>query len=228
MDNEKKFKLDELPDQGSSSEFRPTPKIAKPLVEPRVENLKGLDQPQRLEALSLRWHFDRPKKLWGWLIVLSFLLYIEKSGVLAENLHKRGPDELINSILDAIYLTLHFDYLARHPFALALLIPVFFKFQKRSEFHFDITFDGLETVRSIAPRPREGVVRVKVKWAEIIAVRKEIKNNREILVISDAIGDIAELIWDIEDIKKRVIKQVLKGLVSTKNPFRLFIEKDVA
>lgn len=228
MDNERKIKIDELPDEGSEPEIKQHPKKPKAQPEPRVENLKGLDQYQRLEALSLRWHFDRPKKLWGWLIVLSLLLYFEKSRILVDHLNQRGPDELMNAILDTICLTLHFDYLAAHPLALALLIPVFFKFQKKSEVCFDITFDGIETVRTITTTSREGIMRVKVKWEEITAVRSDKKSGRDILILSSTSGDVAEMIWDIDEIKKSVIKQVLKGLVSNKNPFRLFIEKEIA
>ena len=63
MDNEKKFKLDELPDSGSEPDKIEIPKIIKSKPEPRLENLKPLTDSERVDALGQQWRFawlDRP------------------------------------------------------------------------------------------------------------------------------------------------------------------------
>ncbi len=230
MDNEKKFKLDELPDKGSDiPEIKPHPKPKSSKPEPRIEKLKTLNADERVEAMTQRWHFDRPKQNWGWLIALGILLALEKSGHWGDFLSGMEKASENTDGLSNIFVgdTL-FHFLFKHPLVFSVLIPAFFKFRVPSEVYFEITFDGISAVRNIVFANHQSPLRVKIKWGEITEVTKIHIKKREVLVLHSATGPVAQLIWDIEDVKKKVIKQVVKGLVSNKNVFRIFIEKEVA
>jgi hypothetical protein len=228
MDKEKKIKLEELPDLGSEPEVKLPPTAKKKKPEPRIAKLKNMNDSEKSDALSLRWHFDRPDKRWGWLITLLILLFLQKNGHMMHYQQKRaeaakqtyGMSEVIVGALD-------FSSLMRYPLILAIFIPVFFKTKIKSDTYFDLTFQGIETVKKVTPASQESHLRVLIKWEDIIHVEKTRLNNRDVLILSDVSGPVAEMIWDIDKIKKKVIKQVLAGLVSNKNAFRIFIEKDV-
>ncbi len=228
MENEKKIKLDELPDEGSGPEIKIKP-IFRPKPEPRVQNLKKLDAAGKLENISLRWHFDIPQKHWGWLWTILVLWGLQKSSLLVNLLNKNvdPAEETLSYIGQSLLQAFDIDYLMAHPIAFALLIPIFFKFKSPSPFFFEITFDGIETVRKVDFDKHEGLHRIKMQWAEIVKVMRTTSKGREVLVISGSSDETAEIIWDIDDVKKKVIKRVLRGLLSKKHPFREFIEKDV-
>lgn len=228
MDNEKKFKLDELPDKGSATpEIKPPPKASNK-VEPRIEKLKTLNTGQRVQAMEQRWHFDKPKQNWGWLVTLIILLVFEKSGHWDTFLEgMKSASEKSDGITDIFLDDSLLHFFVKHPIIWGALIPVFFKFRVPSEVFFEITFDGINAVRSIVFNSHQTPVRVKIRWEEITEVTKLKLDKREVLVLHSATGPVAQMIWDIEDVKKKVIKQVVKGLVSNKNVFRIFIEKEV-
>ena len=228
MDKEKKIKLEELPDLGSEPEVKlpPTPKKKK--SEPRIAKLKGMNDSERSDALSLRWHFDRPIKSWGWLITLLTLFFLQKSGHMMLYQQKRAEAaKRTDGLSEVVVGSMDFSFLMRHPIILAIFIPVFFRTKSKSDTYFDITFQGIETVKKVTPASLESHIRVLIKWDDIIHVGKATSNKRDVLILSDISGPVAEMIWDIDLIKKKVIKQVLAGLVSNKNAFRIFIEKDV-
>lgn len=229
MENEKKIKLAELPNEGSELEVKVKPLI-RPKLEPRVENLRKLDAAGKLENISLRWHFDIPQRHWGWLWTILILFVLQKSGILANLLNKNieSNDETLAYLGQSLLRSFDIDYLITHPMAFSLLVPVFYKFKSSSLFYFEITFDGIESVRKIDFDKNEGCQRVKMKWPDIIQVQKGMTNGREVLVVSNQSHETVELIWDIDDVKKKVIKRVLRGLLSPKHPFRTFIEKEVA
>ncbi len=228
MDNEKKFKLDELPDKGSDTpETKPPPKASNK-VEPRIEKLKTLNTGQRVEAMAQRWHFDKPKQNWGWLAALVILLALEKSGHWEHFVKGMSKAAESSDGLSNIFVAdTPFHFLFKHPLVFAVLIPAFFKFKVPSDVFFEITFDGISAVRSVIFNSHQTPSRVKIRWEEITEVTKLKIDKREVLVLHSATGPVAQLIWDIEDVKKKVIKQVVKGLVSNKNVFRIFIEKEV-
>jgi hypothetical protein len=230
MDNEKKIKLDELPDQGSDTpEIKPHPKPRTSKPDPRIENLKTMNSGQRVEAMTQRWHFDKPKQNWGWLVALVILLALEKSGHWRDfTLGMQNAAEKTDGLSNLFAGDTPFHFLFKHPLVWAALIPAFFKFRVSSEVFFEITFDGINAVRNIVYGSHQSAVRVKLRWEEITEVTKLIIDKREVLVLHTATGPAGQMIWDIEDVKKKVIKQVVKGLVSNKNVFRIFIEKEVA
>lgn len=230
MDNEKKFKLDELPDKGSDTpETKPHPKPKSSKPEPRIEKLKTMNTGERVEAMTQRWHFDKPRQNWGWLVALIILLALEKSGHWEQFVSGMAKaSESTDGLSNLFVGDTPFHFLFKHPLVFAVLIPAIFKLKEPSEVFFEITFDGISAVRSIVYGSHQTPVRVKLKWEEITEVTKLQLEKREVLVLHSANGPVAQVIWDIEDVKKKVIKQVVKGLVSNKNVFRIFIEKEVA
>jgi hypothetical protein len=66
-----------------------------------------------------------------------------------------------------------------------------------------------------------------MKWNDIKSVEKTVVKGREVLILHNLEGPEAQLIWDIDMIKKKVVKQVLTNLVSAKHPMRIFIEKEI-
>ena len=80
MDNEKKIKLEELPDKGSEPDKIVFTPVAKSKPEPRLEKLKTLNNAEKIEAIGQTWFFDKQIKRWAWLYVLLLLLVLEKSG----------------------------------------------------------------------------------------------------------------------------------------------------
>jgi hypothetical protein len=229
MDKEKKIKLDELPDSGSSPEVKITPIPKKSKPDPRMTKLKGMDDSQRSETLALRWHFDRYERKWGWLICLVFLFFLQTGAHMKEFDDKRElARENTDGISEIFSSTIEFDVLMKNPILLAIFIPFFFKLKIASGVHFDITFYGIETVNKIVTAKSQSPHRVLIKWDDITHVEKSKVKDKEILIVSNLEGPAGEMIWDIDEIKKKVIRQVLSGLVSNKNAFRIFIEKDVA
>lgn len=228
--DEKKFTLDELPDQGSEPEIKPTPapKFEKP--EPRIQKIKKLSDAERVEELGRRWYFDTPKRKWGWLVFLVILVALEQSQILENNsAGRRAMAEASFGASEIMFVGVDiFDFLLRHPLVFAILIPFMFKFTIPSEYSFEVTFSGLDTVREVRVGSLLAPTRVRVPWDEIKNVTKGKVASRDILIIHNATGPVAQMIWDIDDTKKKVINQIMKGLVSAKNPFRVFIEKEVA
>ena len=225
MDNdEKKFKLDELPAEGS--EPSPEPAVlqrkAKTSVDPRLLNMKTLSDAEKREALSQRWHFENPKMNWGWLAALTTLLVLEKKEYFWGPTPKTSSHDFSSLFVDFLNPSTLID----HPLYLALLIPFIFKFTRPDEHFFELNFGGVSAVKKIDYVGSEPN-RVFVKWGDVTLVKKILVGKRQVLEIHDAKGPVGQLIWDIDGVKKKVIKQVLKGLVPVKHPMRIFIEKEV-
>jgi hypothetical protein len=229
MDNEKKFKLDELPDSGSEPDKIEIPKIIKSKPEPRIENLKQLTDSARVDALGQQWRFDRSKIKWGWFVFLISLFAFEKSGVLAsyhaKKIHIEKESDRIGAL---IFDHPEVEFLMKHPLILALLIPFLFKFKTSANDYFEITFNGINAVKTIDVPKFHIPLRVKVKWNDIKDVKKIVVKDRSVIELYNLEGPVAQLIWDIDDIKKKVVKRVLMSLISPKHPMRILIEKDVA
>ena len=228
MDNEKKFKLEELPDKGSEPDKIKFFPLKKKHAEPRLENLKKMNASEMDEALSDRWHFDKNKRKWGWLIFLFLLMGLQKSKYLLDYQQKiiriEKPADRLSAL---IFDNSESEFLVRYPLIFAIFIPIIFKFKESSKDHFEITFTGINAVKTIDITAFTSPKRVKMKWDEIKEVKKITVKGRPVLELYHNLGPGAQLIWDIDEIKKKVVKQVLANLVSVKHPLRIFIEKEV-
>lgn len=222
MDNEKKFKLDELPDLGSEPDKIVFTKVANTGPEPRLENFKKLNESERADALAQRWHFDHQTVKWGWVIYLVSLFVLEKSKIMM-GFHEKNV-KLEPAFFDSPEIEIFF----KHPMVLGLLTPFLFKFKTSHQDFFDITFNGIEAVKTIDVPLFHAPTRLKMKWNDIKDVKKTTVKRREVLELYNLQGPEAQLIWDIDDLKKKVVKQVLRDLIPAKHPLRIFIEKEVA
>lgn len=229
MENEKKIKLDELPDSGSEPDKIDVPKIAKSKPEPRLQNLKQLTDSERVDALGQFWRFDQSKMKLGWVVVLLALVAFEKSGVLsrvhAEKIRITKPSDRMGAL---IFDAPEVEFVMKHPLFLALLIPFLFKFRTSSDDYFELTFNGVNAVKTIDLPRFQKPLRVKVKWNDIKEVKKINVKGRDVIELYNLEGPVAQLIWDLDDIKKKVVKRVLISLIAPKHPMRILIEKDVA
>jgi hypothetical protein len=232
MDPEKKFKLDELPDEksGSSVSKPQAPKKIPKVSDPRLETLKSMTDSDRVDEMKRRWIFDLPVRMWSWVGYVVILLALEKSGFYAQYLNdidllNKSTMDLGGAMFDSLLLNL--DYIIKHPFFLVVLTPLLFKFKKPSDFVFEVNFDGINTVKRINLGEHELPNRVQIKWNEIIDVTKGKVLERPILILIAPNGPVGELIWDISDENKRAFKLLLKGLVPKTHAFSQFLEKEV-
>ncbi|WP_408096996.1 hypothetical protein ACJVC5_18325 [Peredibacter sp. HCB2-198] len=230
-DLDKKFKISELPDEGSSSSPKPPKKtVLKKDPDPRVERLQLLSEREKVEVMTQTWVFDKRVRSFGWVPFVLVLIGLQVStpykAYLAEiQLLDENTMGLFGGVLREF--TQYLEFLVRNPVILALLTPLFFKFTRVSDYYFEVTFDGLKTVKKVLEHgSKELVTRVYVKWKDITGVEKRTVNNREVLVILTPDGATGELIWDIELGKKKAIKQLLNGLINNKHPLRVFLENE--
>jgi hypothetical protein len=232
MDSEKKFKLDELPDENSGSSVLPPKKtkIIPKVSDPRLDTLKTMSDQDRVEEMRRRWIFDCPVRLWGWIFYVAILLVLEKSGFYQDyvaqiDLLNRGTMDMGGTMFSSVLLG--FDNLVKHPFFLVVLTPFVFKFKKPSDYVFEVNFDGINTVKRINLGEHELPTRVQLKWGDIVEIFKSETRNRPILVLSAASGPVGELIWDIEEENKRAFKLLLQGLIPKNHVLIQFLEKEV-
>lgn len=224
MDNdEKKFKLNELPDEGSHfiEEVPPPKRKKKSPQEPRIVNIKKLSDIDKKDALSVIWRFDKPKLKWGWIVALLVLIVLQNYRYfLPVRIGERDEFAEFGSFLYDLINVM--DYV----FFLVILFPFIFKFEETEELFFEINFNGISAVENIRTHTA-GAKRVFLRWDEILSVKKKSVGRREVLEIHSAKGPEAQLIWDIANVKKKVVKQILRGLINDKHPLRIFIEKEV-
>lgn len=230
-DDEKRFKLDELPDAGSEPIQKKAPKkITFKAEDPRVKNLRSLDDKGRVEAMTQSWTFDHPDWSIMWIPWAFAIAAAEFSGffsnVQSDLNAVKGNPWLIGS--DSFMFFLEFGAVfLKHPIILLVLFPIFFRFRKPSEYLFEIKFDGVHTVRKYVPRgSKELVSKVFVKWDNIHEVKKKKVDDKEVLSLYAPDGHIADIIWYIEHDKKRALKLLLSGMISPKHPLRVFLEKE--
>lgn len=226
---EKKFSLDELPDEGSSPVSPPPKRKSKPIVDPRVTAVKARPEDERTGIMTLRWLFDRPEKNVGWMIAVAILFVFEQlqlySYVLAE---RAKAAESTMGLSEVFYeAMMFFEFILIHPFILVIFIPLIFKLRQQSDCYFELSFDGIHTIRSLELVKGEQRTRVRIKWNEISAVTKTIINKREVLQIHSPTGKVGELIFDLDMHKKMAIKQIVNGLIHPSHPFRVFMEKEI-
>lgn len=231
-DEEKKFSLDELPDEGSIPV--PKPPVRKTRLkdepDPRLKAVKNAAIPQKVEVMLQKWYFDEKIQNYNWVPYVTILGILEFTPVyqqyMAElDLMNRAFFDVGGDIIRDF--TVIIEGIIRHPAILILLTPLFFKFSRPSEYAFEITFDGINTVRHFLPVGSKKIVsRVQVKWKEIEKIVKIRVDGKEILQLHSIDGHIADLIWYIGTDKKRAIKLLLQGMVNAKHPLRVFLENE--
>lgn len=232
-DNEKKFSLDELPDEGSVPVPKPPQKKirTKEELDPRLKSLKDVTTPQKVEVMLQRWYFDEPVRNYNWVFYVAFLgileflpgyqMYLNELDLMNHNFFNVGGNMVRG-------FTIYLEGIIRHPAILILLTPLFFRFSRPSEYAFELSFDGINTVKKYLPvGSKELISRVLVKWKEIDRVEKKTFGDKEILRLFSIDGHIADIIWYIDTDKKRAIKLLLQGMVISKHPLRVFLEKEL-
>lgn len=232
MAEDKKFSLDELPDEGSKPDPQSVPRklLKKEKAEPRIERLKSLDDKSKVERMIQRWSFDVREANHGWLCYVAVLAiveftpfyqtYLNEIDAMNKNFFDVGGDIVRN-------MTIVIEAFIRHPIILVLLTPIFFRFSHESEYKFHITFDGVDTVKRFLPvGSKELVTRTFLKWKEITRVDKGFVGEKEILRLYSSDGHIGDLIWYIDLDKKRAIRILLNGMILAKHPMREFLDKE--
>ncbi len=231
-DEEKIFSLDELPDEGSVPVPKPPSKRLRknPELDPRLKTLSEAAVPQKVEVMLQRWYFDERIRNYNWVFYVAVLLILEFTPIyqqyMAElDLMNRSFFEVGGDIIRDF--TVYIEGIIRNPAVLILLTPLFFNFSKPSDYAFEISFDGINTVKKYIPiGSKEMTVRVLVKWKEIDKIRKGKIDGKDILHLHSLEGHIADIIWYIENDKKRAIKHLLQGMVISKHPLRVFLENE--
>lgn len=231
-DDEKKFSLDELPDEGSQPVKKEAPKkiLQKP-VDPRVTNLKNLKtDSSKVEMMEQFWSFDVPEYSFFWVPWAAMLAIAEWSGYFStiQDDLQRAVENPFALGADVIASFLSFGtVILKHPIILIFLLPIFFRFRKQSEYYFEVKYDGINTVKKFIPRgSKELVHRTMVKWDSIKDVKKGVIDGKEILRLTSLDGHIGDLIWYIDIEKKRALKLLLSGMISPKNPLRVFLDNE--
>jgi hypothetical protein len=231
-DEEKKISLDELPDEGSDPAPKNPPgkKLKKEEPDPRLLALKEKSSPQKIEVMEQKWYFDERVRNYGWVGFVMILSILEFTPFWNEyldqiNLANRNFFDVGGDILRSF--TIHLEFFIRHPLALTILTPLFFTFSHTSEFAFELTFDGVYTVRKYLPSDSKEIVsRVMVKWKEIEKIEKKKVGEKEILKLYSLEGHIADIIWYISTDKKKAIRLLLQGMIASKHPLRVFLENE--
>lgn len=221
-EEEKKIKLEELPDEGSEPVPLKTPrKKEKKKPEPRVEKLKPLDRNAKVELLQSKWIFDNPVRSYYWLVYIFVLCVLEFSP-LKYGLRKEIEFFYFIGLGDSL------GFLLQHPLVLIVLAPIFYRPPVSSEYHFVVTFDGLETIREFFPYGSKNITtRVRLKWDEIHRVEKIRIENKEILRLFSTDGShIADLIWYINEAKKKAFYLLLRGMIVPAHPLRIFLDNE--
>jgi hypothetical protein len=232
VSEEKKFKLDELPDEGSNSEPQVVApkKKSQPVKDPRITKLKDLDDASRIDVMEQSWHFDVPEWSFNWVPVLVALIGTQWSGYFSTVRDDiiRARESTMTIGADVFIAPLEFGaFIFKHPIILAVLLPLFFRLKRASDYLFKVKFEGIETVKRFLPfGSKEQVQRTLVKWQVITEVKKIEINGKEILSLSSLDGHIADIIWYIDIDKKRALKVLLNGMITSKHPMRVFLENE--
>ncbi len=229
---EKKFSLDELPDEGS---VEIVPKVSAPAKkvrkeeDPRVQKLRKLDPVTKIDAMSQKWEFDRPVKsyLWvGFILLLVILQFTPLYQTYVGEIHQMSKTSVTFGeiwIENAGII----ETILKHPLILILLVPFVYRAPKPSDYIFRISFDGIDTVRKVLPiGSKELVGRVFIKWNQINRIEKGRVDSKEILRLYAVEGHIGDLIWYIDETKKKAIFLLLKGFIVSNHPLRIFLENE--
>ena len=217
-EEEKKIKIEELPDEGGPSLPQPILKRKKPQsVEPRINNLKGLNESAKMEEMSKKWYFDKKRSNLGMAIgfvVLGLLDFL-------------SPYQNYISPIQMGMISSTFETLVRHPLLFSLTFPYFFLSSRKKKEGFTVTFDGIQTVKKkLPPSSKEDLVHVFIKWDEMTRLEKDYVEDKEILKIFSIDGHIGDIIWYIEIHKKRAVLRLLNTMLIKTHPMLVFLENE--
>lgn len=231
MSDEKKIKLDELPDEGSTPSPGPqkkSPKKSPP--DPRLTEFKKIDDAKKLQVMEQSWTFDVPELSFDWfpwfliLVALQVSSYFGQTQSLLESAKTNENVFGADAILPILEVA---AALLAHPLVFLVIFPFFFKLRQKSEYFFIVKFNGIDTVKEFLPYgSTKNVQRIHVRWDEIHQLKKKVVNGKEILSIFSKEGHLADLIWYMDIDKKRAFKLLLNGMINPKHPLRDFLEKD--
>ena len=225
-DDEKKFRLDELPDEGSVPEPPPASRIKTPKqsVDPRLEKLNQLDAESKVDTMVRKWTFDQPVYHYTWVAFVGVIIVFQVTSLNASYLEIYRLVLLLGGVFPEVLIVL--KPLLKHPVGWLLLLPLF-KFKEKSEYAFTVTFDGVQTVRKFVPIGKKDIVtQVSLRWSEIGNVKKRQEGNKEILGLYAGGEHIADIIWYISEHKKKALKLLLKEMVPKEHPLRIFLENE--
>jgi hypothetical protein len=206
----------------------PPPVIPRP-KDPRLENLKKLNPEAQVKAITQKWYFDRRVGSYNWVIYVLIICACQAANPHAQFLKELTQLDAHSMDLGSIFATplIMMEFLVAHPIVLLLLTPLFFRFSRPSAYFFEITFDGIVTVKSIEADGTPIDNRHLIKWNELSHIEKVKKDRRQVLLLFSSAGKIGELNWDISHSDKEAMKKIVKGFVHKTNPIRQFLEKDV-
>ena len=228
--DEKKVKLDELPDEGSEIP-KPAPKLSsrKITIDPRLKKLSQVDDEKKVELMKRSWVFDDPDWSLWWVVYILVIVGVRMLDLyprILENLES-GQEDFFGFLGVIASPGLWIAQILFYYTPVFLIFLPFFTYRTRSEFYLEISFDGLSTVKKIKVEPREMVQRIFVKWNEIIKVKKLVAGGKEKLELYSHDGKLAEIPWIYPLDKRRGILVLLKGLVSPDHPLRELLEKEM-
>lgn len=222
-DDEKKFTLDDLPDEGSVPKAKP--KKIKVEADPRVVQLKTVDDKTKIKIMEKRWLFDVRRYNFGWIIFVAVLIGLEAAPLYEEYLNEL---DMLNSdfIVDAPefirQFTVYFESILRHPAVFILLTPFIFSFSSASPYEFEIHFDGINTVKKFVKDPSQTVIR----WPDIFRVEKKTIDGKSILSLHSVERHLGDVIWYIDVEKKKAVKVLVNTLVPLSHPLRAFLHNE--
>lgn len=233
MSEENKIKLEDLPDVGGSSVQTPSKNPVKKLsatIDPRVEKLKRLDDASKIEEMTNSWHFDKPELLFGWIIYTLTLVALQLINIrpyLDRDLKLLEENTMGFGAAFSGVIFMYAGYIVDHPTILILIIPILFKTKKRSDYYIDINFDGISTVKVVNTNG-ELPHRVLIKWAEVKKVTKSSNKSkgRPYLKLEGDGITLGEMIWDIDEFKKKAIAKITQEMVGPKHPLYEFLKKE--
>ncbi len=229
---EKKFSLDELPDEGG---LTVEPQIRIPIKknrkeeDPRLEKLSKLDPVSKIEVMVQKWEFDRPVKNYNWLVFILMLIVLQVAPVYQTYVGELHQMSKTSATFGEIWIENAglIETLLKYPLILIILVPFIYRAPTPSAFIFRISFDGIDTVKKVLPTgSKELVRRTFMKWNEVNRIERGIIDGKEILCLYSVDGHIGDLIWYIDSSKKKAIKLLLKGLIVQKHPMRIFLENE--
>jgi hypothetical protein len=217
-DEEKKIKLEELPDEGSSSSLRPVVKKKKRLsVEPRIKNLEGLKESEKIEWMTKKWSFGKKMPNFGWVIILILLSFMQFSEAYQRYVLGLGLGRYVPFI----------NILLFNPLIFGIFIPFLFPFFRPNDESFTVSFDGIRTIRNVLPLGARGEISIiLIKWDEMTRIEKSFVGEKEILKIFSKDGHIGDIIWYIETHKKRALLKLLRSLIRETHPLLVFLENE--
>lgn len=227
-EDEKKFSLDDLPDEGSVPKTKP--KKIKTEADPRVVQLKSVDDKTKIKIMEKRWLFDVRKYNYGWVIFVSVLIGLESAPLYEQYLNEldmMNSDFFIDAPEFIRQFTVYFESILRHPAVFILLTPFIFSFSRPSPYEFEVHFDGINTVKKFLPAgSKSDVSPTVIRWADIFRIEKKTIDDKAILSLHSVDRHLGDIIWYIDVDKKKAVKVLVNTLVPLSHPLRVFLQNE--